>query len=109
MEKKVQISLGARTDRRLAGGKGIAKTKLQAVNNAGLTALLADFLGPAGIILTGMDLAQGGRGNGALRLNTGRSHVQIDKVHFHKVPGNFEASGTHAFSLRLAGDFRVDR
>ena len=46
--------------------KGIAKTKLQAVNNAGLTALLfADFLGPAGIILTGMDLAQGGKGNDA--------------------------------------------
>ena len=73
--------------------KGIAKTKLLALNNAGLTALLfADFLGPAGIILTGMDLAQGGKGNERYASSTGRSHVQIDKVHFHKVPGNFEES-----------------
>ncbi len=71
--------------------KGIAKTKLQAVNNSGLTALLfADFLGPAGIVLIGMDLAQGGRGNERYALNTGRSHVQIHTSHFHKVPGNFE-------------------
>ena len=73
--------------------KGIAKTKLQAVNNAGLTALLfADFLGPAGIVLIGMDLAQGGRGNERYAMSTGRSHMKIHTEHFHKVPGNFEAS-----------------
>ena len=73
--------------------KGIAKTKLQAVNNAGLTALLfADFLGPSGIILIGMDLAGGGRGADRYALSTGRSHMQTHTDHFHKVPGNFEAS-----------------
>jgi hypothetical protein len=71
--------------------KGIAKTKLQAVNNAGLTALLfADFLGPAGIILIGMDLAGGGKGDERYAESTGRSHMQIHTGHFHKVPGNFE-------------------
>ena len=73
--------------------KGIAKTKLQAVNNAGLTALLfADFLGPSGIILIGMDLAGGGRGADRYALSTGRSHMQTHTDHFHKVPGNFEAN-----------------
>jgi len=71
--------------------KGIAKTKLQAVSNAGLTALLfADFLGPSVIALVGMDLAGGGTGEERYANNTGRSHIQIHAGHFHKVPGNFD-------------------
>lgn len=70
--------------------KGIAKTKLQAVNNAGLTALLfADFLGPAAIIMVGMDLASGGRGEERYAESTGRRHIQIQTAQYHKIPGNF--------------------
>ncbi|SVE09917.1 uncharacterized protein METZ01_LOCUS462771, partial [marine metagenome] len=71
--------------------KGIAKTKLQAVNNAGLSALLfADFLGPAAILMVGMDLAGGGRGEERYAESTGRGHIQIQAAQYHKVPGNFE-------------------
>lgn len=70
--------------------KGIAKTKLQAVNNAGLTALLlADFLGPSAILMVGMDLAGGGKGEERYAENTGRANVRIHASHFHQVPGNF--------------------
>ena len=51
--------------------------------------LFADFLGPAGIILVGMDLAGGGKGDERYAESTGRSHVQTHAGHFHKVPGNF--------------------
>ena len=71
--------------------KGIAKTKLQTVSNAGLTALLfADFLGPSAITLVGMDLAGGGKGQERYAIKTGRSHMQSLTSHFHKVPGNFD-------------------
>jgi hypothetical protein len=71
--------------------KGIAKTKLQAVNNAGLTALLfADYLGPSAILMVGMDLAGGGQGEKRYAESTGRSHIQIQATQYHKVPGNFE-------------------
>tara|TARA_Y100001934_G_scaffold71556_1_gene89013 strand:+ start:1369 stop:2919 length:1551 start_codon:yes stop_codon:yes gene_type:complete len=70
--------------------KGIGKTRLQAVNNAGLTALLfADFLEPAAILMAGMDLSGGGDGRERYAESTGRSHMQIHASHFHKVPGNF--------------------
>lgn len=72
--------------------KGIAKTKLQAVNNAGLSALLfADFLGPSAILMLGMDLAGGGRGEERYAQNTGRGHIQIQTAQYHKIPGNFES------------------
>ena len=71
--------------------KGIAKTKLQAVNNAGLSALLfADFLDPSVILMVGMDLAGGGRGEERYAESTGRGHIQIQAAQYHKVPGNFE-------------------
>jgi hypothetical protein len=71
--------------------KGIAKTKLQAVNNAGLSALLfADFLGPSAILMVGMDLAGGGQGEERYAESTGRGHIQIQTAQYHKVPGNFE-------------------
>jgi hypothetical protein len=71
--------------------KGIAKTKLQAVNNAGLSALLfADFLDPSVILMVGMDLAGGGRGAERYAESTGRGHIQIQAAQYHKVPGNFE-------------------
>ena len=73
--------------------KGISKTKLQAVNNAGLTALLfADFLGPATIIMAGMDLSGGGSGQLRYADSTGRGHIQIQTNLYHKIPGNFEPS-----------------
>lgn len=72
--------------------KGIAKTKLRAVSNAGLTALLfADFLNPAAVILVGMDLSGGGKGEERYALSTGRSHMQINAALFHKVPANFDS------------------
>ena len=73
--------------------KGIAKTKLQTVSNAGLTAMLfADFLGPSTMILVGMDLAGGGKGDQRYAESTGRSHMQIHTRHFHQVPGNFDST-----------------
>ena len=69
--------------------KGIPKTSLLAVNNAGLAAMLvADFLGPAAIILVGMDLAGGGDGTDRYAESTGRSHIQIQANISHNVPGN---------------------
>jgi len=72
--------------------KGIAKTKLQAVNNAGLSSLLfAEFLGPTAILMVGMDLAGGGSGEERYAECTGRGHIQIQTAQYHKVPGNFES------------------
>ncbi len=69
--------------------KGIPKTSLLAVNNAGLAAMLvADFLGPDAIILVGMDLAGGGDGTDRYAESTGRSHIQIQANISHNVPGN---------------------
>ena len=69
--------------------KGISKTSLLAVNNAGLAAmLLAEFLGPAAIMLVGMDLAGGGDGSNRYAENTGRSHMQIQANVCHDIPGN---------------------
>lgn len=70
--------------------KGIPKTNLLAVNNAGLAALLfADFLEPLAILLVGMDLAAGGSGYDRYAENTGRSDLQVLASHLHQVPGNF--------------------
>jgi len=68
--------------------KGIPKTSLLAVNNAGLAAMLfAEFLGPAAIMLLGMDLA-GGHDGSRYAENTGRSHVKINANLCHEIPGN---------------------
>jgi uncharacterized Rossmann fold enzyme len=70
-------------------GKGIPKTSLLAVNNAGLAAMLvAEFLGPSAIMLVGMDLAGGGDGTDRYAENTGRSHMQIHANVCHDIPGN---------------------
>lgn len=71
--------------------KGVGKTSLLAINNAGLTALaVADFFNPAAILLVGMDLA--GSGDGSIRYaqNTGRSNIEINASIFHEIPGNFD-------------------
>ena len=71
--------------------KGISKTKLLAVNNAGLTALaFADFLNTAAILTVGMDLAGGNQGEQRYAENTNRSHIQTFSSHFHKIPGNYQ-------------------
>jgi len=70
-------------------GKGIPKTSLLAVNNAGLAAMLvAEFMGPSAIMLVGMDLAGGGDGTDRYAENTGRSHIQIQANVCHDIPGN---------------------
>ena len=70
-------------------GKGIPKTSLLAVNNAGLAAMLvAEFMGPSAIMLVGMDLAGGGDGADRYAENTGRSHMQIHANVCHDIPGN---------------------
>lgn len=76
--------------------KGIAKTSFQAINNAGLTALLlADFLGAGAIMLLGMDLS----GDGRLRYAraTGRGRVEITSSNYHKVPGNHDETVSTPF------------
>lgn len=73
--------------------KGVTKTSLQAINNAGLTALaLADFLGPSAILLLGMDMS--GKDDGSTRYAkiTGRQHIQTLSKIYHEVPGNFSDS-----------------
>jgi hypothetical protein len=71
--------------------KGISKTKLLAVNNAGLTALaFAEFLNTAAILTVGMDLAGGNQGEQRYAENTNRSHIQTFSSHFHKIPGNYQ-------------------
>ena len=105
MVKQVQVSLGPRLTEDWLAEKGIAKTKLQAVNNAGLTALLfADFLGPSGIILIGMDLAGGGRLTDTPSALTSRTckHIPTISIKF----GKLRSKRTHPFSIRLAGDIQ---
>ena len=59
-EKKCYIS-GRVISEDWLGEKGVGKSSLQAINNAGLTALaFADFISPSAILLVGMDLAGGG-------------------------------------------------
>ena len=71
--------------------RGVGKTSLLAINNAGLTALaFADFINPAAILLIGLDLSGGGEGNIRYAKNTGRSHIEINASIFHDIPGNFE-------------------
>ena len=70
--------------------KGISKTNLLAVNNAGLTALVfADFLNTSALLTVGLDLAGGGQGEVRYAEITGRSQMQIHASHYHEVPGNF--------------------
>ena len=78
--------------------KGIGKSSLLAVNNAGLTALsLADFVSPGAILLVGMDLAGGGDGSIRYAKNTGRSNIEIDTNIFHEIPGNYSETVTTPF------------
>ena len=71
--------------------KGISKTKLLALNNAGLTALaFANFLNPSAILVVGLDLAGGNLGEQRYAENTGRSHIQTISGHYHEVPGNYK-------------------
>ena len=72
------------------GEKGVGKSSLQAINNAGLTALaFADFISPSAILLVGMDLAGGGDGRVRYAESTGRSHIEINASTFHQIPGNY--------------------
>jgi hypothetical protein len=71
--------------------RGVGKTSLLAINNAGLTAIaFANFINPAAILLIGMDLSGGGDGSIRYAKNTGRSHIEINASVFHDIPGNFE-------------------
>ena len=71
--------------------KGISKTKILAINNAGLTALaFADFLNTSALLAVGMDLASSDIGNQRYAETTGRSHMQVFASHYHKVPGNYK-------------------
>ncbi len=70
--------------------KGISKTNLLAINNAGLSALaLADYFNTSAILTIGLDLAGGGKGQERYAENTNRSHIQVFASHFHDIPGNF--------------------
>ena len=70
--------------------KGVAKTPLQAINNAGLTALaLADFLDPSVILLLGMDMSGIDDGSTRYAKITGRRHIQTLSSIYHDIPGNF--------------------
>ena len=70
--------------------KGVAKTPLQAINNAGLTALaLADFLDPSVILLLGMDMSGIDDGSTRYAKITGRRHIQTLSSINHDIPGNF--------------------
>ena len=89
-EKKCYIS-GRVISEDWLGEKGVGKSSLQAINNAGLTALaFADFISPSAILLVGMDLAGGGDGRIRYAESTGRSHIEIDASTFHQIPGNYE-------------------
>lgn len=73
--------------------KGIGKSSVLAINNAGLTALaFADFLSPSAILLIGMDLSGGGDGRVRYAQSTGRSNIEIDTSYFHDIPGNYNKS-----------------
>ena len=75
------------------GEKGISKTNISAINNAGLTALsVANFLDPAAILMIGMDLASAGHGQQRYAEVTGRDHIIINAAHYHEIPGNFSES-----------------
>lgn len=70
--------------------KGISKTNLLAVNNAGLTALaFADFLNTSALLTVGLDLASGGKGEQRYAVITGRSQIEVHASHYHEIPGNF--------------------
>jgi len=75
-------------------GKNTPKTTMQAVNNAGLTALLlADYLGAGAVLLVGMDLSgSGDEGNLRYAKSTGRDHIEVATSHYHKIPGNHAAT-----------------
>ena len=78
--------------------KGISKTDVIAINNAGLTALMvANFLNPSAILTLGMDLSGGGAGQERYAKNTNRADIQIFASHYHKIPGNFSDTVTTPF------------
>ncbi|MBG30622.1 MAG: hypothetical protein CMI31_11570 [Opitutae bacterium] len=89
-EKSCYLSGRVLTEDWLAS-KGLEKTSLEATNNAGLTALLlADFLEASVVMLVGMDLAGSGDKNLRYAHSTGRSHQEVQAMHYHKVPGNHD-------------------
>lgn len=72
-------------------GKGVPKTDLLAVNNAGLTAfLLADYLEASVVLLAGMDLSGGEDGKHRYAESTGRNAQTGTASRYHKIPGNHE-------------------
>ena len=88
-EKKCYIS-GRVISEDWLSEKGVGKSSLKAVNNAGLTALaFADFISPSAILLVGMDLSGGGNGQVRYAESTGRSHIEINANTFHQIPGNY--------------------
>ena len=73
--------------------RGIVKTKLLAINNAGLTALaFADFINTSAILTIGLDLAGGNHGEQRYAEITNRSHIQTISTQYHKIPGNYETT-----------------
>ena len=79
--------------------KGVAKTPLQAINNAGLTALaLADFLDPSVILLLGMDMSGIDDGSTRYAEITGRRHIQTLSSIYHDIPNFSETVKTPFFS-----------
>ncbi|MEC7801514.1 MAG: 6-hydroxymethylpterin diphosphokinase MptE-like protein [Verrucomicrobiota bacterium] len=70
--------------------KGVGKSKFSAANNAGLTAIaMANFISAEVILLLGMDLSGGGKGEIRYAENTGRSHIETNSVVMHRIPGNY--------------------
>ncbi|MBL62052.1 MAG: hypothetical protein CMI30_01465 [Opitutae bacterium] len=71
--------------------KGVAKTDLLAVNNAGLSAfLLADYLEASVVLLAGMDLSGSDDGKRRYAESTGRNAQVGMAAHYKKIPGNHE-------------------
>ncbi|MFP6854550.1 MAG: 6-hydroxymethylpterin diphosphokinase MptE-like protein, partial [Opitutales bacterium] len=78
--------------------KGVEKTALHAINNAGLPALLlADFLGSGAIMLLGMDLSSESSDKPRYAKSTGREHMEIISSTYHKIPGNHHETVTTPF------------
>ena len=71
--------------------KGVGKTPVLAESNVGLSAIsFANFLGPSAIILFGMDLSCGGKGEKRYAKITGRQNIEVNASFYHKIPGNFQ-------------------
>ncbi len=70
---------------------GIQKTKVQAINNVGLTAImLANFLGSELILLAGMDLSTESKSSGNRYASITERDVIIATNRSFSIPGNFQ-------------------